>query len=189
MRFLRIKIDVAAQGFSDAHRNTVREHLRDLYCTHIPIRRLWLYLKTQRDMALQSAKNYSLDPELFGDGPEDVIVRGSVAYLSLNTQANRITAKDVVRPECLPLLMHFTVLMDIQHRKHPGLNPSSDFEFSAAGAERLSTIKFLAFSPGKLPAPHHQFTILLTTLKCLQSAISVTAVSQSPNPSPCIRPR
>jgi hypothetical protein len=78
MRFLRIKIDVATTGLPEAHRNPVRDHLRDLYCT-LPIRRLWLYLKTQRVMALQPAETYNgtLDPNAFSDGPEDVIVKGA----------------------------------------------------------------------------------------------------------------
>jgi hypothetical protein len=137
MRFLRIKVDVATQGLTEARRNTVREHLRDLYCNTIPIQRLWLYLKTQRDIALQSAETYSLYPETFGDGPEDVLVK----------------AKDIVRPECLPLLLHFAVLLGLQHRAHPNLTPSSSFDLNAAGAERLRTIHSLAFSPGSFSPP------------------------------------
>jgi hypothetical protein len=57
----------------------------------------------------------------------------------------------VVRPECLGLLLHFTVMQDIQHRKFPGLSPSSDFTFDATGAERLQKITLLTFAPGKTP--------------------------------------
>jgi hypothetical protein len=133
MGFLRNKIDVLTEGRSEAYRNYVRDHLRDLYCT-LPIRRLWLYLKSQRDTALQSAETYEnmLGTDHFGFGPEDVIVK----------------VKHIVRPECLGLLMYFTVLLDIQHRKHPELNPSSDFELNAEGAKRLQTIRFLTFTPG-----------------------------------------
>jgi hypothetical protein len=46
--------------------------------------------------------------------------------------------------------MHCPVLLDIQHRKYPRLTPSSDFELNAAGAERLRTIRFLTFTPGRL---------------------------------------
>ena len=99
---LRIDIDVATKDLSEAYINQVRDHLRDLYCTSVPTRRLWLYLKTQRVMVLRSAKTdqNTLDPDRFGDGPEDV----------------RVRVKDIVRPEHLGLLMHFTVLLDIRHR-------------------------------------------------------------------------
>ncbi|KAH7082880.1 hypothetical protein BKA63DRAFT_139266 [Paraphoma chrysanthemicola] len=133
MRFLRIKIDVVTQGFREAKRNRVREHLKDLFCQSIPARRLWLYLKTLREMSLGSPDTPfegSTYAEIF-DGPEDVIVK----------------AKDAIRPECLNLLLHFTVMQDIQHRLMPGLSPSSKITFDETGIERLQKITCLTFAP------------------------------------------
>ncbi|KAH7093417.1 hypothetical protein FB567DRAFT_515306 [Paraphoma chrysanthemicola] len=132
MRFLRIKIDVVTQGFREVRRERVREHLRDLFCQSIPSRRLWLYLKGLREMSLGSPDTpyeESAYAETF-DGPEDVIVK----------------AKNVVRPECLNLLLHFTVMQDIQHRLMPGLSPSSEITFDKAGIKRLQKITHLTFA-------------------------------------------
>ena len=57
--------------------------------------------------------------------------------------------RHVVRPECFGLLLHFTVMQDIQHRKHPGVNPSTRFELDAEGAETAGVMTRLAFSPGE----------------------------------------
>lgn len=133
MRFLRVKIDVATRGLHEATREKVRENLRDIYC-RLPPRRLWMYLKSLRIMSLGSPE--TLDEELTAslmDGPEDVIVKAS----------------HVVRPDCLGLLLHFTVMQDIQHRLNPGLNPSN-FSFDETGMERVRKIARLTFSPGKI---------------------------------------
>ncbi|KAF1847287.1 uncharacterized protein K460DRAFT_276406 [Cucurbitaria berberidis CBS 394.84] len=131
MRFLRIKIDVCTQGFREAIREKVRENLRDIFC-QLPARRLWLYLKSLRVMSLGSpgSPDEIMSNESM-DGPEDVIVKAS----------------QVVRPECLGLLLHFTVMQDIQHRKNPGLGPSSNFEFDETGLQRLRMITNLTFAP------------------------------------------
>ncbi|CAN9170956.1 unnamed protein product [Alternaria alternata] len=133
MRFLRIKIDVATRGYREARRERVREHLKDLFCQSIPARRLWLYLKGLREMSLGSPEALYEEYAAAGifDGPEDVIVK----------------ANHVVRPECLGLLLHFTVMQDIQHRLMPGLNPSSDFNLDETGIERLQMITHLTFAP------------------------------------------
>lgn len=65
------------------------------------------------------------------------------------TVADSCIASHVVRPECLGLLMHFTVMQDIQHRLMPGLGPSSGFPLDEFGIERLQKITQLAFAPGK----------------------------------------
>lgn len=78
MRFLRIKIDVATQSLPEATREKVRENLRDIFC-QLPLRRLWMYLKSLRLMSLGSPG--TLDDTLAVedmDGPEDVIVKGNV---------------------------------------------------------------------------------------------------------------
>jgi hypothetical protein len=79
MRFLRIKIDVATQGFREATREKVRENLRDIFC-QLPARRLWLYLKQLRIMSLGSPETLSemLTSGDLMDGPEDVIVKGKI---------------------------------------------------------------------------------------------------------------
>jgi hypothetical protein len=79
MRFLRIKIDVATQGFREATREKVRENLRDLFC-QLPARRLWMYLKQLRIMSLGSPETLSemLTSNDLMDGPEDVVVKGKV---------------------------------------------------------------------------------------------------------------
>jgi hypothetical protein len=58
-------------------------------------------------------------------------------------------ASHVVRPECLGLLLHFTVMQDIQHRKSPGLHPSSNFTLDEVGLIRLRIITNLTFASGK----------------------------------------
>ncbi|KAF3012096.1 hypothetical protein E8E12_000036, partial [Didymella heteroderae] len=131
MRFLRIKIDVATRSFREATRESVRDHLRDLFCRSIPARRLWMYLKGLRQMSLGDPNTTDMkDAESF-DGPEDVIVK----------------AQHIVRPECLGLLLHFTVMQDIQHRLTPGLNPSSGFTLDETGLERVKKITRLTFAP------------------------------------------
>ncbi|KAF1947455.1 hypothetical protein EJ02DRAFT_507895 [Clathrospora elynae] len=133
MRYLRIKIDVATKGLHEARREKVREDLRDLYC-QLPTRRLWLYLKPLRSMALGPQETFEerLGSQELMEGPEDVIIKIS----------------HIVRPECLGLLMHFAVIQDIQHRLNPGLNPSSDFDLDVAGYKRLQKIKGMAFYCG-----------------------------------------
>jgi hypothetical protein len=78
MRFLRIKIDVATQGFHEAVRERVRENLKDIFCK-LPPRRLWMYLKCCRIMSLGTPetldKRFATNFEMM-DGPEDVIVKG-----------------------------------------------------------------------------------------------------------------
>lgn len=55
----------------------------------------------------------------------------------------------VVRPECFGRLMHFTVMQDIQHRKYPGVNPSTMYELDEKGVVIAGMITRLAFSPGE----------------------------------------
>lgn len=153
MRFLRIKIDVATRGFREARRERVREHLKDLFCQSIPARRLWLYLKGLREMSLGSPEALYEEYAAAGifDGPEDVIVKGKTyVYIIYFTITDSRAANHVVRPECLGLLLHFTVMQDIQHRLMPGLNPSSDFNLDGTGIERLRIITHLTFAPGKI---------------------------------------
>lgn len=79
MRFLRIKIDVATRGLPESEREIVRNHLRDIYC-QVPTRRLWMYLKTLREMSLDSsgaAKKLSHNKTMHG--PEDAIVKGEIS--------------------------------------------------------------------------------------------------------------
>jgi hypothetical protein len=45
--------------------------------------------------------------------------------------------------------MHFTVMQDVQHRKYPGVNPSTGFELDERGAEIAGVMTRLAFSPGE----------------------------------------
>ena len=73
------------------------------------------------------------------------------------TWVNYCVVSHVVRPECLGLLLHFTVIQDIQHRLNPGLSPSSDFTLDAAGAQRLRKITNLTFASGKI-SPLYSFT-------------------------------
>jgi hypothetical protein len=61
----------------------------------------------------------------------------------------KIVVRHVVRPERFGFLLHFTVMQDIQHRKLPGLNPSSDYTLDAAGMDTLRKITNLAFASGK----------------------------------------
>ena len=76
MRFLRIKIDVATKGFHEATREKVRDNLRNLFC-QLPARRLWMYLKSLREMSLGSPeKQDERSAAETMDGPEDVIVKG-----------------------------------------------------------------------------------------------------------------
>ena len=152
MRFLRIKIDVATQGFREATRERVRDNLRDLFCQSIPARRLWLYLKGLREMSLGSPKtpNEEYATAEFLDGPEDVIVKGKTyVFVMYFIITNSPAANRVVRPECLGLLLYFTVMQDIQHRLMPGLSPSSDFTLDETGLGRLQKITHLTFAPGK----------------------------------------
>lgn len=86
----------------------------------------------------------------FFDGPEDVIVKGKTLVFAVYLMITELcAAKHVVRPECLGLLLHFTVMQDIQHRLMPGLNPSSDFTLDETGLERLQNITHLTFASGK----------------------------------------
>ncbi|KAF2134927.1 hypothetical protein P153DRAFT_329801 [Dothidotthia symphoricarpi CBS 119687] len=131
MRFLRIKVDVCTRGFRETIREKIRDNLRDIFC-QLPTRRFWIYLKSLRVMSLSSPETFE---EQFASmdnmqGPEDVIVK----------------ATHVVRPECLGLLLHFTVMQDIQHRLNPGLGPSSDFSLDDIGFLRLRKITNLTFS-------------------------------------------
>ena len=57
-------------------------------------------------------------------------------------------ASHIVQPHRLGFLMNLTVLQDIQHRRYPGLNPSSSFDFDEAGYRRVQLIRNLALSPG-----------------------------------------
>lgn len=129
MRLLRIKIDVWTKGYPEGARERVRGNLRDLFCRHIPPRRLWFYLKSCRAMSLGTPDTLKTTASN-SDGPEDVIVK----------------VNHMVRPDCLGLLMHFTVMQDIQHKRKPGLNPSSKFELNEAGLQRALDISHLAFS-------------------------------------------
>lgn len=79
-----------------------------------------------------------------------------VSRIHYSTWVDSCVASHVVRPECLGLLLHFTVMQDIQHRLNPGLNPSSDFTFDGAGAELLRKITNLTFAPGKI-SPLYSF--------------------------------
>lgn len=86
----------------------------------------------------------------FFDGPEDVIVKGKTpAFCVYHLIAELCAAKHVVRPECLGLLLHFTVMQDIQHRLMPGLNPSSAFTLDGIGLGRIQKITHLTFASGK----------------------------------------
>lgn len=152
MRFLRIKIDVATQGFREAIRERVRDHLRDLFCRSIPARRLWFYLKGLRQMSLGSpgTPHEEYATAAFLDGPEDVIVKGKTyVFVMYSVITDFRAANRVVRPECLGILLHFTVMQDIQHRLMPGLSPSSDFTLDETGLERLQKITHLTFASGK----------------------------------------
>lgn len=150
MRFLRIKIDVATLRFQEATRDRIRGYLRDLFCRSIPARRLWIYLKGLRQMSLGSPEESDkMDAECF-DGPEDVIVKGIAPLFVVYSMIAELRAVNhLVRPECLGLLLHFTVMQDIQHRLMPGLSPSSDFTLDERGLERLQKITHLAFASGK----------------------------------------
>ena len=89
------------------------------------------------------------DAESF-DGPEDVIVKGKAPIFVVYAMITKLcTAQHIVRPECLGLLLHFTVMQDIQHRLTPGLNPSSGFTLDETGLERVKKITRLTFAPGK----------------------------------------
>ncbi|KAF2707816.1 hypothetical protein K504DRAFT_458300 [Pleomassaria siparia CBS 279.74] len=136
MRFLRIKIDVCTQGLLLRKRREVRNNLRDLYCHQTHPRRLWLYAKGIRDMGLSLGK-LPTKKHTFADvaeGPEDVIVK--VSHL--------------VRPGCLGPLLYFTVIQDIEHRRNPGLSPSSQIDLSAIGRQHLLAIRRMTIAPGRI---------------------------------------
>ncbi|KAF2641828.1 hypothetical protein P280DRAFT_541282 [Massarina eburnea CBS 473.64] len=129
MRYLRIKIDVHTRGVPERIRQRIRDDLRDLFCQNVPTRRVWYYTKSLRAMSLGSpGRLHETSAEMI-EGPEDVIVKASA----------------IVRPECLGLLLYRTVMQDIEHRRNPGLNPSSDFALDSAGAERYAKIRHLTF--------------------------------------------
>jgi len=150
MRFLRIKIDVCTQGFREAIREKIRENLRDLFC-QLPPRRLWMYLKSLRVMSLGDPETHDSLSDEFMEGPEDVIVKGETCFShSWSTRLNYYVVSHIVRPECLGLLLHFTVMQDIQHRKNPGLSPSSELTFDAIGRVRFQKITNFTFASGKI---------------------------------------
>lgn len=83
MRKMRIKIDVWSQVLEENERDDIRNKLRDLFC-QLPARRLWYYLKHVRIMSLTGPEDLVYETsELkeYIDGPEDVIVKGSVLSL------------------------------------------------------------------------------------------------------------
>jgi hypothetical protein len=152
MRFLRIKIDVCTKGFREATREKVRENLRDLFC-QLPTRRFWIYLKSLRLMSLGSPETFQerITSDKSLDGPEDVIVKGKTYFSdSKSNKAKICLVSHIVRPECLGLLLYYTVMQDIEHKLHPGLNPSSEFTLDAAGAQRFQRITRLTFASGKI---------------------------------------
>ena len=79
---MRIKIDVWSQGVNAGIRQQARENLTDLFCQHIPLQRLWLYMKSIRTMLLgpKIDINDMQDDhiaDIYIDGPEDVIVKST----------------------------------------------------------------------------------------------------------------
>ena len=84
---MRIKVDVWSKGLDESFRESIRENVRDLFC-QLPVRRVWYYLKMVRNMVLKGHREDELENSGFDDGkslegPEDVIVRGEILYLSL----------------------------------------------------------------------------------------------------------
>lgn len=79
---MRIKIDVWSQGVDEDIRQQARDNLMDLFCQHIPLQRLWLYMKQIRNMLLgpkydtNDMQNDHTE-QVYLEGPEDVIVKST----------------------------------------------------------------------------------------------------------------
>ncbi|KAL9085882.1 MAG: hypothetical protein Q9165_007365 [Trypethelium subeluteriae] len=79
---MRIKIDVWSRGVDENIRQQARENLTDLFCQHIPLQRLWLYVKDIRNMLLgaqndtNNIRNSHME-QVPVEGPEDVIVKST----------------------------------------------------------------------------------------------------------------
>ncbi|OKL58587.1 hypothetical protein UA08_06081 [Talaromyces atroroseus] len=120
---MRIKIDVWSQGLEESKRENIREKLRDIFC-QLPARRLWYYLKQLRLMSLKDPSDLNDDWQEDMEGPEDVIVKGSVLSPSL-----------LIKP-------HFTVMKHIFLLKNPGLELHAKINM-----DELVRINRFAFEP------------------------------------------